>query len=178
MGLSISKFFALFKKKEIRILMLGLDNAGKTTIVYKLKLGENITTIPTIGFNVESVKYRNINFTIWDIGGQDRIRNLWKHYYQNTDALIFVIDSSDIERIFEVKNELHKLLYEPELSEAILLIYANKTDINGSLTVGQICENLELKRINRKWIVQQTCALNGSGIYEGLEWLSNELTSK
>ena len=73
-------------KQEMRILMVGLDAAGKTTILYKLKLGEVVTTIPTIGFNVETVEYKNISFTVWDVGGQDKIRPLWRHYYQNTQA--------------------------------------------------------------------------------------------
>eukprot|EP00835_Amoeboradix_gromovi_P001957 NODE_100_length_20777_cov_0.240884.p19 type:complete len:121 gc:universal NODE_100_length_20777_cov_0.240884:20770-20408(-) len=80
MGLSFSKVFeGLFGKKEMRILMVGLDAAGKTTILYKLKLGEIVTTIPTIGFNVETVEYKNISFTVWDVGGQDKIRPLWRH---------------------------------------------------------------------------------------------------
>ncbi|KAH1000362.1 hypothetical protein HUJ04_000275 [Dendroctonus ponderosae] len=77
-------FKGLFGKKEMRILMVGLDAAGKTTILYKLKLGEIVTTIPTIGFNVETVEYKNISFTVWDVGGQDKIRPLWRHYFQNT----------------------------------------------------------------------------------------------
>lgn len=85
MGVTFSKVFAkLFSKKEMRILMVGLDAAGKTTILYKLKLGEIVTTIPTIGFNVETVEYKNISFTVWDVGGQDKIRPLWRHYFQNT----------------------------------------------------------------------------------------------
>ena len=93
MGGIIAKLFN--PKKEMRILMVGLDAAGKTTILYKLKLGEIVTTIPTIGFNVETVEYKKINFTVWDVGGQDKIRPLWRHYYQNTQGLIFVVDSND-----------------------------------------------------------------------------------
>ncbi|KAA8529590.1 hypothetical protein F0562_034310 [Nyssa sinensis] len=94
MGLTFTKLFSrLFAKKEMRILMVGLDAAGKTTILYKLKLGEIVTTIPTIGFNVETVEYKNISFTVWDVGGQDKIRPLWRHYFQNTQGLIFVVDS-------------------------------------------------------------------------------------
>merc|ERR1711892_782152 len=99
MGLSFSSIFSgLFGKKDMRILMVGLDSAGKTTILYKLKLGEIVTTIPTIGFNVETVEYKNIGFTVWDVGGQDKIRPLWRHYFQNTQAVIFVVDSNDRER--------------------------------------------------------------------------------
>ena len=82
MGLFQSVLKGLFGKKEMRILMVGLDAAGKTTILYKLKLGEIVTTIPTIGFNVETVEYKNISFTVWDVGGQDKIRPLWRHYFQ------------------------------------------------------------------------------------------------
>jgi len=87
-----------------------LDAAGKTTILYKLKLGEIVTTIPTIGFNVETVEYKNICFTVWDVGGQDKIRPLWRHYFQNTQGLIFVVDSNDRERIQEGAEELQKMV--------------------------------------------------------------------
>ncbi|MXQ84558.1 hypothetical protein E5288_WYG020937 [Bos mutus] len=116
MGLTISSLFSrLFGKKQMRILMVGLDAAGKTTILYKLKLGEIVTTIPTIGFNVETVEYKNICFTVWDVGGQDKIRPLWRHYFQNTQGLIFVVDSNDRERIQEGAEELQKMLQEDEL---------------------------------------------------------------
>lgn len=96
----------------VRILFdaVGLDAAGKTTILYKLKLGEIVTTIPTIGFNVETVEYKNICFTVWDVGGQDRIRPLWRHYFQNTQGLIFVVDSNDRERIAEAEKELQNMV--------------------------------------------------------------------
>ena len=112
--------------KEMRILMVGLDAAGKTTILYKLKLGEVVTPIPTIGFNVEEVTYKNISFHVWDVGGQDKIRPLWRHYFQNTQGLIFVIDSNDRERVGEARDELHRMLQEDELRDAVLLIFANK----------------------------------------------------
>uniref|UniRef100_A0A8C5PG10 DM1 domain-containing protein n=1 Tax=Leptobrachium leishanense TaxID=445787 RepID=A0A8C5PG10_9ANUR len=119
-------FKGLFGKKEMRILMVGLDAAGKTTILYKLKLGEIVTTIPTIGFNVETVEYKNISFTVWDVGGQDKIRPLWRHYFQNTQGLIFVVDSNDRERVNEAREELSRMLAEDELRDAVLLVFANK----------------------------------------------------
>uniref|UniRef100_A0AAZ1XTA0 Uncharacterized protein n=1 Tax=Oreochromis aureus TaxID=47969 RepID=A0AAZ1XTA0_OREAU len=121
-----SLFKGLFGKKEMRILMVGLDAAGKTTILYKLKLGEIVTTIPTIGFNVETVEYKNISFTVWDVGGQDKIRPLWRHYFQNTQGLIFVVDSNDRERVNEAREELSRMLAEDELRDAVLLVFANK----------------------------------------------------
>jgi small GTP-binding protein len=108
MGNIFSRLLELINpKKEFRILMLGLDQAGKTTILYKLKLGEVVSSVPTIGFNVETLEYKNIKFMVWDIGGQDKIRQLWKHYYHNTQGLIFVIDSQDLERLELARQELH-----------------------------------------------------------------------
>lgn len=98
---------------------VGLDAAGKTTILYKLKLGEIVTTIPTIGFNVETVEYKNICFTVWDVGGQDKIRPLWRHYFQNTQGLIFVVDSNDRERITEAEKELQNMVRILYLIEVI-----------------------------------------------------------
>merc|ERR1712170_301724 len=116
-----------------RILMVGLDAAGKTTILYNLKLGEVVTTIPTIGFNTELVEYKNISFTVWDIGGQDKIRKLWRYYYQGTDAAIFIIDSSDRDRIEDAREELFRMLDDEEMRDAALLIFANKQDLPGAM---------------------------------------------
>jgi len=174
----------MFGKKEMRILMVGLDAAGKTTILYKLKLGEVVTTIPTIGFNVETVDYKNISFTVWDVGGQDKIRPLWRHYYQNTQGIIFVIDSNDKERMDEgaghehsAKEELHHMLAEDELRDAVLLVFANKQDLPHASSVNEITSALGLNQIrNRQWYIQATCATTGDGLYEGLDWLSDTLS--
>merc|ERR1719370_537293 len=112
----------LVGKREMRILMVGLDAAGKTTVLYKLKLGEVVTTIPTIGFNMETVEYRNLRFNVWDVGGQDQIRRLWRHYFQGTHGLIYVVDSNDRDRIEDVREELAKLLAEDELRDVVLLV--------------------------------------------------------
>lgn len=177
MGLTISSILTrLFGKKQVRILMVGLDAAGKTTILYKLKLGEIVTTIPTIGFNVETVEYKNICFTVWDVGGQDKIRPLWRHYFQNTQGLIFVVDSNDRERIPEAQDELQKMLNEDELRDAVLLLFANKQDLPNAMTAAELTEKLGLNQLrNRRWYIQATCATQGQGLYEGLDWLSNEL---
>jgi ADP-ribosylation factor protein 6 len=85
MGAQFSKMLGkIFGSKEMRLLMLGLDAAGKTTILYKLKLNQDVTTIPTVGFNVETVTYKNVKFNVWDVGGQDKIRPLWRHYFSGT----------------------------------------------------------------------------------------------
>ncbi len=164
--------------KEMRILMVGLDAAGKTTILYKMKLGEVVNTIPTIGFNVETVEYKNISFNVWDVGGQDKIRLLWRHYYQNTQGLIFVVDSNDRDRIEENREELHKMLAEEELKDAVLLVYANKQDITGAMQPPEMTDRLGLQTIRgRTWFMQGTCALKGDGLLEGLDWLSKHVTS-
>ena len=177
MGLSFSKLFAnLFGNKEMRILMVGLDAAGKTTILYKLKLGEIVTTIPTIGFNVETVEYKNISFTVWDVGGQDKIRPLWRYYFQNTQGIIFVVDSNDRDRIAEAREELQQMLNEDELRDALLLVFANKQDLPNAMNAAEITEKLVLHSIRqRPWYIQATCATTGDGLYEGLEWLSTNL---
>ncbi|XP_059191190.1 ADP-ribosylation factor 4-like [Centropristis striata] len=178
MGLTVSTLFErFFGKKQMRILMVGLDAAGKTTILYKLKLGEIVTTIPTIGFNVETVEYKNISFTVWDVGGQDKIRPLWRHYFQNTQGLIFVVDSNDRERVAESAEELAKMLSEDELREAVLLVLANKQDLPNALSVGELTDKLGLNTLrNKTWNIQTTCAPQGTGLYEGLDWLSKELS--
>jgi len=180
MGLAFSRIWErLFSKKEMRILMVGLDAAGKTTILYKLKLGEVVTTIPTIGFNVETVEYKTISFTVWDVGGQNKIRALWRHYYQNTQGVIFVIDSNDRERIEDAREELQKMLNEDELRDAVLLVFANKQDLPNAMTAAEITDKLQLHSLrNRNWFIQSTCATTGDGLYEGLDWLSRTLSQK
>eukprot|EP01084_Bolivina_argentea_P106583 190692_1 len=186
-------FDKLRGRLDMRILMVGLDAAGKTTILYKLKLGEIVTTIPTIGFNVETVEYKNIDFTVWDVGGQDKIRPLWRHYYQNTQGIIFVVDSNDRDRIddssdlvsqddeivFTAKEELHRMLQEDELKDAVVLVLANKQDLPNAMSVNEVTERLSLNKLrNREWFIQSTCATTGDGLYEGLDWLSNTLSKK
>ncbi|KAK2874790.1 hypothetical protein QQF64_003111 [Cirrhinus molitorella] len=181
MGNYFSQVFArlFFSKRQIRLLMVGLDAAGKTTVLYKLKLGEVVTTIPTIGFNVETVDYKNISFTVWDVGGQTKIRALWKYYYQYTEGLIFVVDSSDHERIETAAEELNAMLAEDEMRDAVLLVLANKQDLPKAMPVNELSNRLGLHALKgRQWFVQATCAVQGSGLYEGLDWLSDQLSKR
>jgi len=180
MGGTFSQLFdSLFGNKEMRILMVGLDAAGKTTILYKLKLGEIVTTIPTIGFNVETVDYNNTKFTVWDVGGQDKIRPLWRHYFQNTQGLIFVVDSNDSDRINEAREELMRMLAEDDLRDAVLLVFANKQDLPNAMRAAEITDKLGLHTLrSRTWYIQATCATSGDGLYEGLDWLANKLKSQ
>jgi len=128
MGANLSKALAkIFGNKEMRLLMLGLDAAGKTTILYKLKLNQSVTTIPTVGFNVETVTYKNVKFNVWDVGGQDKIRPLWRHYYTGTQGLVFVVDSQDRERVDEAKHELHRILSDREMKECFTPRFCKQT---------------------------------------------------
>lgn len=166
-------------KQDVKILMVGLDAAGKTTVLYKLKLGEVVATIPTIGFNVETVEYKNISFNVWDVGGQYKIRILWKHYYQNNNGLIYVVDSNDRERIDEVKEELYKMMNEEDLKDSVLLVLANKQDLPGAMTTAEIAHELGLGDLKgRPWKIQGCCATTGDGLYEGLDWLAKNAVVK
>ena len=180
MGFFFSKIWSkLAGKKDVRILMVGLDAAGKTTILYQLKMGETVKTIPTIGFNVETLDYKGINFTVWDVGGQDKIRVLWKHYYQNTDGLIFVVDSNDRDRVDDAAEELKKMLSEEELKDAVALVMANKQDLNGAMSPNEITDKLGMSQLKgRQWLVQGTSATTGQGLKEGLDWLAGVLLKK
>ena len=167
---------SLFGEIEARVLMVGLDAAGKTTILYKLKLGEIVTTIPTIGFNVETVEYKNLKFTVWDVGGQDKLRPLWRHYFSNPNGVIFVVDSNDKDRVAQARDELAKMLSEDELRDAVLLVYANKQDLPNAMSTAEVTDKLGLHSLRqRNWFIQGCCATSGEGLYEGLDWLATNV---
>eukprot|EP01134_Creolimax_fragrantissima_P006656 CFRG6656T1 len=177
-GYFSSLFGRLFGENEVRVLILGLDGAGKTTILYRLQVGEVVTTIPTIGFNVETVTYKNLKFQVWDLGGQTSIRPYWRCYYANTDAIIYVVDSADRDRMSISKQELLSMLEEEELKTSTLLVFANKQDIDGSMSSSEVSESLGLGNLkNRTWSIFKTSAKTGTGIEEAMDWLVNTLES-
>ena len=169
----IFSFFNKKKKKEIKGLILGLDNAGKTTILKSLKGETNLNLPPTKGFNYQKFDYKNSTFILWDLGGQKSIRKFWEDYYQkDNDCIIYVIDSSDSERLEETGKELYNIIQQPELSGIPMIIYANKQDLNLALTVEEIMEQLGLEDIcDRKWTIIACSALTKQGISSGLNWL-------
>eukprot|EP00128_Syssomonas_multiformis_P015517 Colp12_sorted_trinity150504_noHs@6123 len=172
-----SLFGSMWISRQAHVIMLGLDAAGKTTILYKLKLNETVTTIPTIGFNVETIDHPSCKLQVWDVGGQHKIRPLWKHYYQNCDAVIFVVDSADVDRMAEAREELENILSTPELSEAVVLVMANKMDQPRALTTKELYPKLGLDKIfsKRSGFVQPTCAVTGEGLVDGLNQLTQML---
>ncbi|KAG2375540.1 Protein EXPORTIN [Vigna angularis] len=131
------------------------------------------------GFNVEKVQYKNVIFTVWDVGGQEKLRPLWRHYFNNTDGLIYVVDSLDRERIGRAKQEFQTIINDPFMLNSVILVFANKQDLRGAMTPMEVCEGLGLFDLkNRKWHIQGTCALKGDGLYEGLDWLASTLKER
>lgn len=177
MGNSIFRRF--FGQKEVRILIQGLDASGKTTTLYTLKLGEVVTTIPTIGFNVETLQFKNMAMTAWDVGGRDKIRPLYRHYYPNTQGVVFVIDSNDRERLDDALKELYTTVGEPELVDVPFLILANKQDLSGAMKPGEIEAKLMDEKLMRgkRWNVFGVSATNlkNNGLYEAFSWLADEM---
>ncbi|KAK9397007.1 ADP-ribosylation factor 1-like [Crotalus adamanteus] len=174
MGILLSRIYDAFYGMEARILLLGLDAAGKTTLLYKLKLNETTSTIPTVGFNVETVQsFHNVIFTMWDVGGQERIRALWKHYHTNTDGLIFMVDSMDYYRFEEARLELEALLDADDLRGVPLMLLANKQDLPEAWPSMKVAERMGVRKISgRKWRIQGCSAISGVGIPEAMEKLS------
>ncbi|KAH7105268.1 GTP-binding protein [Auriculariales sp. MPI-PUGE-AT-0066] len=164
------------KQKEMRLLFLGLDNAGKTTILKKLN-GEDISTIsPTLGFNIKTFVHNNYTLNVWDVGGQRTLRPYWRNYFEQTDAIVWVVDSSDRLRLDDCRTELHSLLQEDRLAGASLLVFVNKQDIPGSLTDVQIREALQLDSIKSHQCKVQPCsAVTGDNLLVGLNWVVDEV---
>lgn len=177
MGALISRLLGKFSK-EARILMLGLDAAGKTTVLNKMKFNEVQSTIPTVGFNVEEITYKNLTMNIWDVGGQHKIRKLWRHYYQNTNGLIYVVDSADRERVEEAKEELMHIMADDMMRDVPVLVFANKADLPSALSVGELARSLDLKSLRSKWFVQASSAVSGQGLAEGFDWMASELKER
>lgn len=162
----------MFGTKEHKVLMVGLDGAGKTTILYRLKVGHSVPTIPSVGFNVETIQYNNVSFNIWDVSGGIGIRPLWRHYLHSVECVIFVVNGTDRARISEVKHELDQILESSEVQNSVLLILNNKQDLENVMSTNEIIELLDLKRYSsREWTIQPTNSLTGEGLVEGLDWI-------
>jgi small GTP-binding protein len=176
----VSFLARLFRqKKQFKIAVIGLDSAGKTTMLNYLRFEKNIETLPTIGVNVEVLKRENVNLSIFDLGGQLHFRNLWGTLMKGSSAIIFVIDSADRERVEEAKNELWSVLLTPEFPDAPLLVVANKQDLENAMTIQEIMEEFELDKLekmgNRSWHIQPTIATKGEGVEEAIKWVAMEL---
>lgn len=159
--------------------MLGLDNAGKTTILKKFN-GEDIDTIsPTLGFNIKTLEHKGFKLNVWDVGGQKSLRSYWRNYFESTDGLIWVVDSADRMRLQDCKLELHKLLVEERLAGATLLVFANKQDLPGALPTTDIKMGLNLDEITtHHWLIQGCSAVTGESLLEGIDWIISDIASR
>ena len=165
-------------ERECRLLLLGLDNAGKTTIL-KFVANEEPTVTPTQGFNIKSVQNGNLKMNVWDIGGQQKIRPYWRNYFTDTDVLIYVVDSHDTRRLEEASTEFHDVLFEEKLKGVPVLVFANKQDLQGSAPGARVAEILELTTIrDRVWNIQPCSALTGEGVKDGMEWVMKNVKAK
>ncbi|XP_023682709.1 ADP-ribosylation factor-like protein 5A isoform X3 [Paramormyrops kingsleyae] len=139
-------------------------------------MNEVVHTSPTIGSNVEEIMVNSTHFLMWDIGGQESLRSSWNTYYTNTEFVIVVVDSTDRERISVTKEELYKMLAHEDLKKAGLLVFANKQDVKGCMSVAEISQSLQLTSIKEhQWHIQACCALTGEGLCQGLEWMMSRL---
>lgn len=170
------------KKKELNVLCIGLDNSGKTSIINKLKPDkcQAQDIVPTVGFTVEKFMSQSLNFTVFDMSGQGRYRNLWEHYYQNAQAVIFVLDSSDRLRIAVAREELELLLKHSEIEKKRIpiLFFANKMDCTDAITPVECTQLMHLDSIkNKPWHICASNALTGEGLEAGVNWLTDQISS-
>lgn len=167
------------REKEVRLLILGLDNAGKTTVVKKFHGEDTDKIAPTLGFDISTVEFKGYKLNLWDVGGQKTIRSYWRNYFEQTDGLIWVVDSADRFRLEDCRAELQALLQEERLAGATLLVMANKQDLPGALDVNALVDVLGLKALeSRHWQVHGVSAKTGEGLLSGMEWLVDDIAGR
>ncbi|XP_022359703.1 ADP-ribosylation factor-like protein 14 [Enhydra lutris kenyoni] len=168
------------KTKQAQILLLGLDSAGKSTLLYKLKFAKDITTVPTVGFNVEMIELeKSFSLTVWDVGGQEKMRTVWEYYSENTDGLMYVVDSTDKQRLEDSRRELKHILKNEHIKNVPVVLLANKQDMPGALTAEDITRMFRVKQLcsDRNWYVQPCCAITGDGLMDGFRKLTEFVKS-
>jgi len=164
----------LFARSYSRCFLVGPRAGGKTTILYKTKLGELVNTIPTDGFQVEVIKYRKINFIVADFSPLETLLEKSPQYLLEADALIFVVDCNDRASIEKTREPLHSLIVKANIADrkAPLLVYGNKQDLPNAMSISETTDKLNLMSLrNTLWYIQAACAVTGDGLYEGLDWL-------
>jgi small GTP-binding protein len=175
---SLTSWFT--SKREARILIVGLNCAGKTTILYRLQLNQFVSpVIPTVAFNNQTLEIGNIKLQMWDLGGQDQLRPYWRFYFKETSGVVLVVDSTDRERISICGQELEKLVSAEELAGIPLLVLAHKQDLPDGMTKEEVGQQLGLANIkDRPWQIVATDAINGTGIREAFLWLSETIEKR
>ncbi|BET02645.1 ADP-ribosylation factor-like protein [Nesidiocoris tenuis] len=167
------------KEKEMRILILGLDNAGKTTILKHLNHEDPTTISPTLGFNIKTIVYGDYKLNMWDVGGQKSLRSYWKNYFESTDGIVWVVDSVDTRRLDDCRRELHALIEEERLVGASVLVLANKVDLPGAASLEDIRERLELDNVTtHHWKIVRVSAMTGENVVPAVGWLVNDISQR
>eukprot|EP00092_Neocalanus_flemingeri_P083806 GFUD01105203.1.p1 GENE.GFUD01105203.1~~GFUD01105203.1.p1 ORF type:complete len:192 (-),score=65.83 GFUD01105203.1:43-618(-) len=164
-------------KEDFHLVMIGLDGAGKTTALYRMKLDQYLHTVPTIGFNCERVagtvgRSAGLTFLVWDVGGQEKIRPLWRSYTRCTDGIIFVLDCADHQALDEARMELHRTLQYQDNRDIPLLVLANKQDLPTAIREEEVIKIMGLNSLNSSlWSVELTCSITGEGLDTGIEMM-------
>ncbi|XP_048201981.1 ADP-ribosylation factor-like protein 14 [Perognathus longimembris pacificus] len=167
--------------QQVHVLLLGLDSAGKSTLLYKLKHAKDFTTIPTIGFNVEMVEVESgPALTVWDIGGQEKMRPTWSLHCEDADGLVYVVDSTDQRRLQDSREEFKHILKNEHIRHVPVVILANKQDVPGALSAEDVTRGLQVPKLcsSRSWYVQPCCALSGEGLAEAFHRLATFLQGR
>ncbi|KAL6773748.1 FAP313 [Auxenochlorella protothecoides x Auxenochlorella symbiontica] len=167
------------QEREMRLLVVGLDNAGKTTVLKQLTGGDVKSVSPTLGFNIETLQLKGFRLNIWDVGGQKSLRSYWRNYFEQTDGLVWVVDSADRRRLEDTGAELARLLLEERLAGASLLVLANKQDIAGALAPSEIEQVLQLQGLGRRhWHLAGCSAVTGSGVLPAFDWVVEDISKR
>lgn len=163
-------------QRRFKITIIGLDNAGKTTALYRLLQGVVVNTQPTVGSNVETIERQNVKLQCWDLAGQTAFRQGWTTFFNGTNAILFIVDSSDAARIGEARKELFRVLEDESTSNCCILVLANKQDLPNCMSLNEVMENLQLSEIkNHDWTILPSCSLTGQGLEEAVEWMVTHL---
>lgn len=175
----------LFSRRRYHMVILGLDAAGKSTVLYQLRFHQYVSTTPTIGFNYERVRLDmatagRVTFDVWDVGGQDKVRPLWRSYTRTTDGIVFVVDSHDVERLEEAKVELLRTARIQETLGVPIAVVANKNDLPGSRSIEEIQRQLGLTDMltGRPWSVHSACAVTGEGLDDVVQQLHSMIVKR
>jgi small GTP-binding protein len=168
------------EKRELKLVIVGLDAAGKTTIINQMRFNEFGQTAPTIGVNTEDIQIKNVNIKVFDLAGQEKMRNVWKYYYSSIEGIIFVLDATRTDRVQDARDELLSLLANEEAKHIPVLVFANKQDLPSALKSNEIIDLLGIgDYVNKKPMsivrVQEASAKLDQGLLEGFEWIVDKI---
>eukprot|EP00735_Rhodelphis_limneticus_P006241 TRINITY_DN18621_c0_g1::TRINITY_DN18621_c0_g1_i1::g.1041::m.1041 TRINITY_DN18621_c0_g1::TRINITY_DN18621_c0_g1_i1::g.1041 ORF type:complete len:183 (+),score=29.92,sp/Q66HA6/ARL8B_RAT/40.86/8e-47,Arf/PF00025.16/3.3e-44,Ras/PF00071.17/1.2e-12,Miro/PF08477.8/3.4e-11,G-alpha/PF00503.15/0.016,G-alpha/PF00503.15/0.0031,SRPRB/PF09439.5/2.7e-07,MMR_HSR1/PF01926.18/6.1e-07,GTP_EFTU/PF00009.22/26,GTP_EFTU/PF00009.22/2.1e-05,Gtr1_RagA/PF04670.7/1.6e-05,FeoB_N/PF02421.13/0.14,FeoB_N/PF02421.13/7.7e+02 TRINI len=173
MGLVISRFFDFFSKRKLELVLVGLENSGKSTLLHQMSSGQsNPDTVPTVGLEVKIMKRGGVTMKVWDLGGGPPFRQEWTRYTRGCNVILFLVDATDTRRLSTARHELHTLLEDRELAQTPLLVIGNKVDSNPHMSKEEIIKGLNLDYITEQpWEVQMISGLRGTNVDRVVEWL-------